>query len=345
MSGYIGKGRSVVNVASYTKAQADAEFVNDPNSVITVSSGKLLVGTTSDYAENVQAAFYGASNGGISLASGTTGLSRLMFADGVAGTAGAYVGSIIYSHADDSLRFNVNGGTERMRLDSSGRLLVGQSSTTQPGVGNTTTGVAVRNDGLFFASAYNGRTGTFSRSGTDGPILGFYKDGSTVGSIGNSGTGCGLSSGAGWSIFIGNNGLIPRNQSFTSDLDNSKDLGASSSRWDDIYATNGTIQTSDRNEKQDIESLTEAEERVAVAAKGLLRKFKWKSAVEDKGDDARIHFGIIAQDLQDAFEAEGLDAGRYGMFISTTWTDEDGEEQTRMGVRYSELLAFIISAI
>jgi len=33
------------------------------------------------------------------------------------------------------------------------------------------------------------------------------------------------------------------------------------------------------------------------------------------------------------------------MFISTTWTDEDGEEQTRMGVRYSELLAFIISAI
>ena len=36
--------------------------------------------------------------------------------------------------------------------------------------------------------------------------------------------------------------------------------------------------------------------------------------MEDKGDDARIHFGIIAQDLQDAFEAEGLDAGRYGMF-------------------------------
>ena len=27
-----------------------------------------------------------------------------------------------------------------------------------------------------------------------------------------------------------------------------------------------------------------------------------------KGDDARIHFGIIAQDLQDAFKAEGLDA-------------------------------------
>jgi ribosomal protein L9 len=130
-----------------------------------------------------------------------------------------------------------------------------------------------------------------------------------------------------------------------SDNDNSVDLGKSAARFNDIYATNSSIQTSDRNEKQDIEELSDAEQRVAVACKSLLRKFRWKSAVEDKGDEARIHFGIIAQDLQDAFEAEGLDAGRYAMFISTTWTNEDGEEQTRMGVRYSELLAFIISAI
>ena len=89
-----------------------------------------------------------------------------------------------------------------------------------------------------------------------------------------------------------------------------------------------------------------AKSRVAVAAKGLLRKYRWVSRVETKGDDARIHFGIIAQDLQDAFTAEGLDAGRYGMFINSTWTDEEtGEERSRMGVRYSELLAFIIAAI
>ena len=31
--------------------------------------------------------------------------------------------------------------------------------------------------------------------------------------------------------------------------------------------------------------------------------------------------------------------------VGCTWTDEDGNEQTRLGVRYSELLAFIISAI
>ena len=129
-------------------------------------------------------------------------------------------------------------------------------------------------------------------------------------------------------------------------LDNNFDCGHPSYRWDDVRATNGTIQTSDRNEKQDIAELTDAEQRVAVAAKGLMRKFRWISSVQKKGDEARIHFGIIAQDLQAAFEAEGLDAGRYAMFISDTWTDEEtGEERTRLGVRYSELLAFIISAI
>ena len=76
-----------------------------------------------------------------------------------------------------------------------------------------------------------------------------------------------------------------------------------------------------------------------------MRKFKWKSKVVEKGDDARTHFGIIAQDLQDAFTAEGLDANKYAMFCSDTWTNDDDSEQTRLGVRYSELLAFIISAI
>jgi hypothetical protein len=140
------------------------------------------------------------------------------------------------------------------------------------------------------------------------------------------------------------NAVVPYRPDTDAAVDNYLDLGMYSHRWDDVFATNGTIQTSDRNEKQDIESLTEAEERVAVAAKGLLKKFRWKSAVADKGDDARIHFGIIAQDLQAAFAAESLDAGRYAMFTSDTWT-ENGVEKTRLGIRYAELLAFIISAI
>lgn len=123
------------------------------------------------------------------------------------------------------------------------------------------------------------------------------------------------------------------------------DLGASGAFWDDIYALNGTINTSDANEKQSIEELTEAETRVARACKGLVRKFKWNSAVEKKGSEARYHFGVVAQDVQAAFEAEGLDAGDYGLFVSNTEEDEDGVEQTRLGVRYTELLAFIIGGL
>ena len=179
----------------------------------------------------------------------------------------------------------------------------------------------------------------------------FKKDGTTCG---------GLRTTAGQfpSIAIGsaNTGIIFQNSSASDSIrpwditgnqnrSGAIDLGASGAFWDDIYALNGTINTSDANEKQSIEELTEAETRVARACKGLVRKFKWNSAVEKKGSEARYHFGVMAQDVQAAFEAEGLDAGDYGLFVSNTEEDEYGVEQTRLGVRYTELLAFIIGGL
>ena len=135
-------------------------------------------------------------------------------------------------------------------------------------------------------------------------------------------------------------------------------LGNAYARWYAVYAATSQIITSDRTHKQDIEELSEAEERVAVACKGLLRKFKLRQSVEEKGDNARIHFGIIAQDLQQAFIDEGLDPAKYAMFCSDTWYELDGEiytdrneapseakEVTQLGVRYEQLLAFIIASL
>jgi hypothetical protein len=311
------------------------------------------------------------------------------------GTLGIDTGNgnlVLNNVSNAGLLFNTNN-TERARIDASGNLLVGKTVTSEATVGHT-----LGNTGYGYATANSGICYSFNRLSSDGEILRFRKDTSTVGSISTYG---------GNRIAVGNgdtnlaflatsDAIIPAYQ--TSNRDNAIDLGHSSVRFDDIYATNGTIQTSDRNEKQDIAELSDAEQRVAVACKGLMRKFRWKDSVAEKGDDARIHFGIIAQDLQAAFEAEGLDAGDYAMFISTTWweqdvevpaveavdavyetqTDEEGNEtqvlvqeaveavdayiradtfetaeeapegateKTRLGVRYSELLAFIISAI
>ena len=151
--------------------------------------------------------------------------------------------------------------------------------------------------------------------------------------------------------FVRASGGASANISPTSVADNSAqddliDLGRSAARFDDIFATNGTINTSDATEKQSIEELTEAEIRVAQTCKGLVRKFKWNSAVEKKGiEGARYHFGVMAQDVQAAFASEGLSAEDYGVFVSETWTNEVGAEQTRLGVRYTELLAFIIGGL
>ena len=118
--------------------------------------------------------------------------------------------------------------------------------------------------------------------------------------------------------------------------DNTYSLGTSGHRWTVVYATTGTINTSDGNQKQQVRSLSEAESRVAKAIKGKICSYKLNSAVEQKGDGARTHIGVIAQDVKATFAAEGLDASKYGLFCE----DENG-----FGVRYDELLTFIVGSL
>ena len=261
--------------------------------------------------------------------------------------------SVAFEDFGRAIAFRTNEGSnnaERARFISGGAFLIGKT-----GLGVNTQGLQF-NGGLLAVTKEFGEPLILNRKTTDGTILNFRKDNTTQGNIGTTG----IANGVEIYIASGNSSSVGAGLSFAnvtisnyiapcrgdgSYADNLIDLGTSSARFDDIYATNGTIQTSDRNEKQDIQELSDAEQRVATACKGLIRRFRWQDAVEEKGDDARYHFGVIAQDLQDAFTAEGLDAGDYGMFISSTWTDDDGNEQTRLGVRYNELLAFIITTL
>jgi hypothetical protein len=276
---------------------------------------------------------------------------------------------------------------ERMRIDSSGNLLVGHTGSIFNNINATSTvGTSYSANGEIFACSSESSGVMFlNRKSSDGAIATFRKDGSTVGSIGVANKG-GIER-----LYIGSEytGLYFRDQSNAitpanpngngTDRDNAIDLGFSSVRFDDIYATNGTIQTSDRNEKENIAPMSDAEITAAKAIGKLFRTFKWKDAVAEKGDAARTHTGVIAQDVQQAMTDAGLDAGNYAFFISSTWwetqtevpaveadeesgieavdaytrTDtydtaeeapEGATERTRLGIRYPELLAFVGAA-
>ncbi len=155
-------------------------------------------------------------------------------------------------------------------------------------------------------------------------------------------------------------------------------MGSGTTRFDDAFITNGVTTGSDLNEKQDIAALTSAEMLVAARISQTFHTYRWKDAVADKGDNARIHTGTIAQEVQAAFAAEGLDASRYAMFMSDTWWEHDvnvaaveannivvppieaadaytrtdtydiedeapsgSTKKTRLGIRYPELLSFL----
>ena len=150
--------------------------------------------------------------------------------------------------------------------------------------------------------------------------------------------------------------------------DNQISVGTGANRFTQIYATTDTILTSDSRCKSSVASASDT----LLDAIGAvpIHTFQFTDAVEKKGSDAaRFHVGVIAQEVASAFEAQGLDAARYGLFCHDEWGDEyetvevvdqpevlgeDGEVVTpavthteqklvtaagdRYGIRYEELL-------
>lgn len=132
--------------------------------------------------------------------------------------------------------------------------------------------------------------------------------------------------------------------------DNTMSLGRAGSRWTTVYATTGTINTSDERQKQQIKPIDDAALRAWARVEYV--QYKWNDAVEKKGNGARWHFGLIAQRVKEAFESEGLDAFEYGVLCYDAWEaqaeeiDDNGvvvkraqEAGNRYGVRYEEALA------
>jgi hypothetical protein len=96
--------------------------------------------------------------------------------------------------------------------------------------------------------------------------------------------------------------------------DNTQSLGSSGKRWSVVYAGTGTINTSGAETKANTAALSQAEIAVAKALAANIRIFQFCDAVANKGEAAaRLHAGMIYEDVVAAFAAEGLDPLRYGI--------------------------------
>jgi len=155
MAGYIGSKASVTQVDGYNRSEADAEFVNDPNDVITVSGSNVGIGASS----------FPVNGKNLKIEDAT--ISRLVLAN--TGDSTFEFGSI----AGGSLNvYDATADAERMRIDSAGRVTM----PYQPAfcayltAGGVSTGTLVYTSTLVNQGGhYNTSTGLFTA-----PVAGTY---------------------------------------------------------------------------------------------------------------------------------------------------------------------------
>jgi hypothetical protein len=106
------------------------------------------------------------------------------------------------------------------------------------------------------------------------------------------------------------------------DLNASQTLGSSSNKWKEVWAVNGTIQTSDVRLKRGITNL-----KYGLSQVMRLRpvSFQWKS-----GNDNGTHLGLIAQEV-DAVMPEAV--------------EKSADANAPLGMNYSNLIPVLIKAI
>ena len=96
-------------------------------------------------------------------------------------------------------------------------------------------------------------------------------------------------------------------------------LGSSTYLWNNVYAVNGTIQTSDRNAKDNIFPLNNSLDFINYLNPV---NYTWKG-------DTKIHSGLIAQDV------ESIDPNFGGLY----------KEGDKYGLNYSEFIAPLIKSV
>jgi hypothetical protein len=123
---------------------------------------------------------------------------------------------------------------EKMRIDSSGNVLVGKTSSSD------SAGIELLANGTIDLQASNSLLAYFNRTGSDGTIMEFHRSGVVKGLISSRSGFIDIGNDDAGLRFEGsNNAINPRNPTTGDNSDNSLDLGKSASRFKDLYLGGG----------------------------------------------------------------------------------------------------------
>ena len=143
------------------------------------------------------------------------------------------IGAGLFRPANNTLAF-VTGSTEAMRIDSNGKVLVGMSVSS-----GSSDGIQLIQDGRIFSTVDGQLCTILNRKTSDGGIIEFRKDGTTVGSIGVDNSDNlfiqGNSTHVGFQF--ASSAVVPHKNGAT--IDNNVNLGSASDRFKDLYLSGG----------------------------------------------------------------------------------------------------------
>jgi hypothetical protein len=129
--------------------------------------------------------------------------------------------------------------------------------------------------------------------------------------------------------------------SFAPYLDNTTSLGVATYRWTAVFAVNGTIQTSDRNKKENIRDISYGLDAL-MSLKPV--SFRWKDNACRVGNGNSL--GFIAQDLEQIIPDAVVHSITSDEEIQAARKEKGIElERETYGVKYNELIPVLVKAI
>jgi len=153
-------------------------------------------------------------------------------------TSNRDAGQIGYTQSSNHMFFRVNDA-ERMRIDSSGNVLVGKASLGIANAGHTLAAGGYTEFTRTATSTSTGGTLNVGRNSYDGQLATFWKDGATVGSISTIAGFTVIGSGDTGILFDATEDAIKPRNSSTASRDAAINLGGSGDRFKDLYLSGG----------------------------------------------------------------------------------------------------------